>query len=252
MKNLKCKSLLLALALVPASAVLLSCSEEDSPVPSTDYMTGIVTVRNSADDGLSLQITDAVKLRPTNLSKSPFGDKEVRAVVNYNLLDQSDASTWLVHVNTLDSMRTKPMIASASADDDKRYGNDPLEIVKSWATCVEDGYLTLRFRTRWGSQRTVHYLNLVMTSCKDNVCELELHQNAGGDLGGKMGDALIAFKLDGMPKLEGTNAKVRLSWMSYTGRKTAEFFVNEGGRLFDPEGEFSGATDEAAMGSYVE
>lgn len=234
-----------ALMLLSAMFALQSCSEEDSPVPSTDYLTGLVTVRPTTDggDALTLQLTDAIALQPTNLSKSPFGEKEVRAVINFNVLDDSDAKKWFVHVNYLDSIRTKPMIAAAEAGKD--YGNDPIEIVKNWATCVEDGYLTLRVRTRWGGSGTVHYLNLVQTSCKDNVCEMELHHNAGGDLNGYYGDALIAFSLKDMPKLEGTNAKIRLSWMSFTGKKTAEFFVNEGGTLFDPEGEFPEATSEA-------
>lgn len=244
--------MLLAVALVSASTALTSCSEEDSPVPSNDNMTGLVTVRPTDAGSPTLQLTDDVALQATNLSKSPFGEKEVRAVINFNLLDQNDGKTWFVHVNTLDSIRTKPMISSPSADDAKRLGTDPLEIVKSWATCVEDGYLTLRFRTRWGDRGTVHYLNVVQTSCKDNVCELELYHNAGGDTAGLLGDALIAFRLDGMPKLEGTNAKVRLTWMSYTGKKTAEFFVNGGGRLFDPEGEYSEATGEAPLASTVE
>ena len=36
-------------------------------------------------------------------------------------------------------------------ENNRTYGNDPVEILNDWVTIAEDGYLTLRFATRWGN-----------------------------------------------------------------------------------------------------
>ncbi len=50
----------------------------------------------------------------------------------------------------MDSIRTKMPVVSAGENNDEKFGNDPIEIVKDWVTIAEDGYLTLRIRTKWG------------------------------------------------------------------------------------------------------
>lgn len=37
------------------------------------------------------------------------------------------------------------------------------------------------------------------------------------------GDALVAFKLDGLPDTEGKTVKLALKWKSFSGDKSAEF-----------------------------
>ena len=56
--------------------------------------------------------------------------------------------TTYVNINWLDSIRTKVMAKNLGDSNAKTYGNDPLEVVNDWVSIAEDGYLTLRFRTR--------------------------------------------------------------------------------------------------------
>ena len=56
-----------------------------------------------------------------------------------------------VRVNWIDSIATKPMAPNLGDKNKDEYGDDPVEIVRDWVTIAEDGYLTLRFRTYWGT-----------------------------------------------------------------------------------------------------
>ena len=89
-----------------------------------------------------------ITLLPTNMSSSPFGDKEVRALVNYNEVSESGGRyDKAVQVNWIDSILTKSIAPDLGSENDVVYGTDPVEIVNDWVTIAEDGYLTLRFRT---------------------------------------------------------------------------------------------------------
>ena len=101
-------------------------------------------------------------------------------------------------------------------------GNDPVEIVKDWVTVVEDGYLTLRFRTASGNNGRIHYVNLVAGQNPDNPYEVEFCHDAQGDVTGDMFDGLVAFKLDCLPDTEGKTVKLLLKWNSFSGPKQVE------------------------------
>ena len=102
---------------------------------------------------------------------------------------------------------------------DSVYGNDPLEIVDDWTTCVEDGFLTIRFRTLFGNGKT-HILNLVKGPA-DN--EVVVHQNANGDVRGTMGDGVIAFSLQKLGLQPGTTHQLTVKWNSFSGMKSHTF-----------------------------
>ena len=106
------------------------------------------------DDGsFFLQLDDSTTLLPINVASSPFGEKEVRALVNYDEVDEvSGRYSKTVHINWIDSILTKPIAPDLGEENDVVYGTDPVEIVRDWVTIAEDGYLTLRFRTEWGDR----------------------------------------------------------------------------------------------------
>lgn len=198
--------------------VLQSClNDDDDNNYNVQYPSAVVTVKNE-EGKLMLQLDDSTKLYPSNITKPPYGDKEVRALVNYNKLNNS-SNINSVYVNWIDSIRTKTMAADLGTNNDKKYGTDPLEIVKDWVTVVEDGYLTLRFRTYFGNNIT-HELNLVKGS---NPYEVVLHHNANGDKNGMLRDGLIAFKLDSLPDTNGKTVDLTVKWNSFSGEKTATF-----------------------------
>ena len=82
--------------------------------------------------------------------------------------------------------------------------------------------MTLRFATRWGNGQS-HFVNLISTQNPDNSYEVEFRHNAFGDTEGKMGDALVAFKLDELTDTQGETVKLKLKWNSFSGEKSAEF-----------------------------
>lgn len=198
-----------------------ACDNDDDSM--SNYHTALVTVCPNDDGSFVLNLDDATVLYPANMKVSPFGKKEVRALVNYSEVPGEDAKAVVknVQVNRIDSIRTKNPVMSLS-DNDAAYGNDPIEIVQDWVTVAEDGYLTLRIRTLWGFNNQPHVLNLVTGVNPEDPFEMELRHNAMGDVGGHYGDALIAFNLNALPEMEGF-VKIKLRWKSFSGEKSTEF-----------------------------
>lgn len=200
---------------------LSSCTNNDDNLALL-RPTALVTVRPAEDGAFTMQLDNTTVLYPSNMKSSPFGDKEVRALVNYT--DEGGrGNARSVRVNWMDSIRTKRPVPDLGTENDDRYGNDAVEIVKDWVTVAEDGYLTLRIRTRWGAADRKHYINLLTGSNPDDPYEVELRHDANGDTGGSIGDALVAFNLNGLTGKDGQDVKLKLNWKSYSGPKSAVF-----------------------------
>lgn len=85
------------------------------------------------------------------MKNSPYGEKEVRALVNFDPVNESSGEyDKAVHINWIDSILTKPIAGDLGDKNDEVYGTDPVDMINDWVTIAEDGYLTLRFRTMWG------------------------------------------------------------------------------------------------------
>lgn len=212
--------------LLAASTTMQSCLDDDNDsryvICPSPYPTAVVTVCPEPTGSFTMRLDDNTTLYPTNMDKSPFGEKEVRALVNY-CADEQTHDKGGVKINYIDSIRTKfPAIDLGDAND-LTYGNDPIEIVKDWVTVAEDGYLTLRLRTIWGHGHTPHVINLLTGINPDNPFELELRHDAKGDTRGTYGDALIAFNLNELPRQSSDPVKIKLHWNSFSGMKQAEF-----------------------------
>jgi len=217
----KMKFILLTMGLLAMMFTFQSCLDDDKDEPYYQP-TALVTVR-PIDGGVTFQLDNNTTLYPSNLKKSPFGDKVVRALVNYTD-EGTSGNVHSIYVNWIDSIRTKqPVFTLGTEEDILKYGDDPVEIVKDWVTIAEDGFLTLRIRTEWGPAHIPHILNLVTGVNPDDPFDLVLHHDAQGDGIGTMGDGLIAFDLNNLPSVQGQDVKVKLHWDSYSGEKTAEF-----------------------------
>ncbi len=222
MKKISC--FFAVLGMFTSMITFLSCSS-DNDGPVVVYTNALVTVKPNADNTLVyLQLDDNTTLFPINMSKSPFGTKEVRALTNYTKSEgYVGPYTYGVNVNWIDSILTKPMVTNYGEDDNwKKYGSDEIEIVNDWVTVAEDGYLTLRFRTIWGNG-AVHYVNLVYREDSNNPYTVQFYHNANGDKSGLMGDGMVAFKLDELPDTEGKTVDLTLQWKSYSGMKSTTF-----------------------------
>lgn len=221
--------LFLVTGMLMTTTLFNSCSDDDDNY-DLRYPNALVTAKTAADQTFYLQLDEKTTLLPVNITKSPYGGKEVRALVNYSAVE-GDASPYnqLVHINWIDSILTKPLVPNRFLDNDKVYGNDPVEIVNDWVTVAEDGYLTLRFRTLWGSRfMTPHSVNLLVNNKGGNPYELEFRHNANGDYADYTGDALVAFNLKNLPDTHGKTVKIKLKWNSFRGPKSTEFDYKTG------------------------
>ena len=147
----------------------------------------------------------------------------MRALVNYTLAEENTAhSGKMVNINWIDSIRTKNMAPTLGDKNTAAYGTDPLEVVNDWVSIAEDGYLTLRFRTRWGVG-VRHLVNLVPTGDQKDPYQVTFFHNAQKDLYGRVGDGIVAFRLDRLPDTKGKTVWLTLKWNSYSGMKMAKF-----------------------------
>ena len=145
------KLLYLLLGTAAVTLCLVACNNDDDDW-SIYYPNALDTVRPTANNSVFLQLDDNTTLRPVNVEGQPFGDKEVRALINYSPSNEPALPyDRAVIVNWMDSILTKDAIPMNQMDPEYDYGNDPVEIVRDWVTIAEDGYLTLRFRTVWGN-----------------------------------------------------------------------------------------------------
>lgn len=216
--------LTMCVAVVLSGIMFQSCGDDDN-----DYgivlPNALVTVKQMPDgEGFYMQLDEKTTLLPVNMNKSPFGDKEVRALVNYTYTDTpSGPYTKAVHINWIDSILTKPTVPDMGEDNTKVYGNDGVEIVRNWVTIAEDGYLTLRFRTYWGGMKP-HIVNLVAGTNPNDPYELLFCHNANGDVKGYVGDGIVAFKLDKLPDTGGKTVDLTLRWRSVGGNEKSTKF----------------------------
>lgn len=210
------------LMLATAAVTLTACNNNDDPFYANST-TALVTVRPVGGGSFTMQLDHATALAPANLSQSPFGSKEVRALVNYTPVESERSNMRMVNVNWIDSIRTKMPVRDMGAQNDRLYGNDPVEIVRDWVTVAEDGYLTLRIRTLWGNRGIKHHINLLTGGNANDVYEVELRHNAMGDTRSRQGDAMIAFNLNDLPRNGQEEVRVKLRWTSFSGPKSAEF-----------------------------
>ena len=156
-----------------------SCLDDDDDYPYSKVLpNALVTVKPVDDGSYFLQLDDSTTLLPVNMTSSPFGQKEVRALVNFDETNESSGIySKAVNINWIDSILTKPIAPDLGVtSNDSIYGSDPVEIVNDWVTIAEDGYLTLRFRTIWGDRNKAHFVNLLTGKDPENPYEVEFRQ----------------------------------------------------------------------------
>lgn len=217
--------LLIATVVIAPSVLFQSCLDDnDNDYYYKTLPNALVTVKPVADNSFFLQLDDSTTLLPINLKSSPYGEKEVRALVNYDEVNETSGEyDKAVNINWIDSILTKPIAVDLGLENDEVYGVDPVEIINDWVTIAEDGYLTLRFRTYWGDRNKAHFVNLLMSQGPANPYEVEFRHNAFGDIYGNTADGLVAFNLNTLPDTNGKIVKLKLKWKSFSGDKSAEF-----------------------------
>ena len=226
MRIMKKITKLFSISAIMSSALIFgSCSSEgDSYIYVGGYANALVTVKPVSEDECYLQLDENTTLFPVNMKGSPYGGKEVRALINYYEVSSRHVDyTKNVYVNWIDSIRTKSTVPSLGAENDEKYGNDPVEIVDDWMTISEDGYLTLRFRTITAGIGKTHYVNLLTQVDPYDPYVVEFRHDANGDVQGFYADGLVAFRLDQLPDTNGETVKLTLKWKAFGSEKSTTF-----------------------------
>ena len=79
------KMMLLA---VVAMVTVSSCDDDDTYYyPAVPRLNALVTVKHTSEGKFYLQLDDKTAVWPVNMSVSPFGDKEVRALASIDFVD---------------------------------------------------------------------------------------------------------------------------------------------------------------------
>ena len=229
MKRIKTLMLLMVVALTAVS--LQSCDDDDDD-NYPEFNLATVTLKATTVDGGKwfMQLDDSTTLEATNIASHPYGNKALRAYIRYNSKKYmthvpTSRSTIKkinsVNVLTIDTILTKkmdPMVENTAEE----YGNDPVEVVNSWETVAEDGYMNIRFRTRWGNN-IKHRVTLVHRTDAEDPYTVEFLHNANGDTNGQVADGMVAFRLDDCFNEGNKPIEITLKWKSYSGEKSAKF-----------------------------
>ena len=216
--------LLMAVALTAVS--LQSCDDDDDCYPAFNLAT--VTLKAPRAEGAKwfMQLDDSNVIYAKNIASHPYENKELRAYIRYNDIQKDMASSkfpyeYSANILTIDTILTKkmdPMVENMAGE----YGNDPVEVVNSWETVAEDGYMNIRFRTRFGYNGK-HRVTLVHRTDVEDPYTVEFIHNANGDTNGQVADGMVAFRLDDCFNEGDKPIEITLKWNSYSGEKSAKF-----------------------------
>lgn len=202
---------------------LSSCAEKSGPDYTLAYPNALVTAKTSADNVFFLQLDDKTTLFPVNVSKSPFGEKEVRALCHFDFVEgKSEHFDRNIRLNWIDSVRTKSTVMSLGDEDadEEAYGEAPIGIYNNWITVLEDGYLTLSFCAYWGNPSIAHSIDLVAGVDPDDPYLLDLRHNDFNDnyyFDVVRANGIIAFKLNHLPDTKGETVKLKIRFNSING-----------------------------------
>jgi len=204
-------------SLVATCALLVSCDNfgDDS---YKYYGSAAVTVKADSK-GPYMQLDDSTTLRAKNLTAYPFSQKEVRALCTISYDEQIHfGQENEVYLNMLDSISTNPLTPWS---DTSTLSKDPVELISDM-TGVDDGYLTLRFRT-YHSMNRKHSMKAYFGTDTANPYEVVISHDAHGDTSDKMVESIVAFRLGSLPPTNGKYVPLTLRWTSSGGEKSVTF-----------------------------
>ena len=215
------KRLFTLMSIAAALVSFSSCNKDNGPEYYITYPNALVTAKTSAEDVFYLQLDDKTTLRPVNVSKSPFGDKEVRALCYFDFVEgKPEHFDRDVKLHWIDSVRTKSTVMSFGDEDmdEEVYGDEAIEIYNNWITVLEDGYLS--FCAYWGNPNIKHSIDLVAGVDENDPYLLDLRHNNLNDniyVGAQRGNGIIAFKLNHLPDTKGETVKLKIRYNSLMG-----------------------------------
>lgn len=225
------------LTLLAVAALLPACKKNSDSVKIVE---GIVTVKGEKGEECTLQLDDKTVLVPQNISTNPY-NRQVRARILYGdkgTTDRNEQDTEYrkVEVYRLDSILTKKPVPTLGAEqNDKVYGTAPIGIYDTWATVVEDGYITIHFTGLWGAYPILekHTVNLVSGTDASDPLFFEFRHNYNDDKLAPTGyyrNGLVAFDVnDILGKINSNSFDITIKFIGFsTDDKRIRFHYDRG------------------------
>lgn len=192
----------------------------------------LVTTKTTEDGAFYLQESEKRLLHPVNLQTSPFGNKEVRAIVIYNEVVQAGTNQtgmvdvyvkWIDEIHTRKATDLSDEQVRQSTEERKRiHGEETIEIVNDWVNSLTDGYLTLHYQT---NGLGVNDIELLTGGNPEDPYEMTLWAIPASNSSTRLpADGMIAYKLSGLPPTNGEVKIATLRWYSPNGWKQAQFY----------------------------
>ena len=198
----------------------VSCSKEagfslSDAAPEFYKADVIVTIKQDADGTVFFQY-GSDRLYPG--AGYPF-ERQCRAMASVTIYaEEVPLYGHRVDVNWLepiDQGAFKPYPAEG-------YGSDGIDILtKSWITSVEDGYVTLHYKTWWGDPSGHHDFFLVQG---EDPYELTLMHNANGDEETVYSEGTIYFDINSLPPTGDGTETIHIKWNTIEGNEVIASF----------------------------
>ena len=178
----------------------------------------VVTVKQDADGTVFFQFTDNQRLFPGN--DYPF-TRQMRAWGSLTIYaEEIPLYGNKVDVNWLEPL-DEGQFTSSSPSVQTPLGVDIM--LDSWVTSVEDGYVTLRYKTWWGEPAGHHDFYLAALDSTDPY-SLTLYQDSHSDGKDSYTEAIICFDINSLPDTGDTYKTLTLNWITTQGKtETAQF-----------------------------
>lgn len=213
-------------SLLFALIAVCSCSRAYDYYPAPDapdrneYQADVVvTVKQSEDGTVFFQLNKDERLFPFGEFTFEGQCRAIGSVTVYAEEVPLYGHKALVHwLNPLD--RGAFLLYPAEGQ-----GTDGLDILtNSWITSVEDGYLTIHYKTWWGEPAAHHEFTLVQGS---DPFELTLCHNANGDTHDTYSEGIIYFDINSLPQTEDSPHALKLNWINTSGQAVSADFEFE-------------------------
>lgn len=219
MDAMKMKNLIFLLSALLLAGCMAAPAEPDGRDRELPYTTdAVVTVKQDTDGTVFFQLTDTQRLFPGN--DYPF-TRQMRAWGSLTIYaEEVPLYGNKVDVNWLEPLDEGKFVQILPALETKA-GIDPM--INSWVTDVEDGYLTLHYKTWWGDPAGHHDFYLVAQD-PANPYSLTLYHDSHADGQVSYTEGIIYFDINSLPDTGDYYKAVTLNWITTQGKaETAKF-----------------------------
>ena len=210
-----------------ALAAVCSCSpggpydmeSPSSPDKQAEYLADVVVTVKQAEDGTVFFQNGKERLFP--VEEFPF-EGQCRAIGSVTIYaEEVPLYGHKVKVHWMDPLDLGAFLLYPS----EGQGSDGIDVLTdSWITSVEDGYLTIHYKTWWGEPAAHHEFTLVQGS---DPFELTLYHNANGDARDTYSEGIIYFDINSLPPTEDSPHALKLNWINTSGTAVSADFEFE-------------------------